>query len=248
MKIQAVIFDWAGTVVDYGCHAPVVVLESLFSAKGIALRPEEARHAMGLLKRDQIREICRLDRITQEWMARFGSAPTENDVEELFAGFLPLQLQCIEQYSDVIDGVAETVAALRAAGMKIGSTTGYTRAMIQAVLPKAALQGYAPDAVVTPDDVNGGRPAPWMIFSNLQQLGVFPPASCVKVGDTPSDMAEGLNAGVWTVGIVESSSEAVVNGPDAAANRLLSAGAHRVIRTIRELPDVIQELEKCAKP
>lgn len=242
MNIRAVIFDWAGTVVDYGCHAPPAVLLRLFAARGIELRAEESRHAMGLLKRDQIREICRLERVRRAWTERFGAPPTAADVEALFADFLPLQIACIEQFSDVIDGVAETVLQLRGAGIKIGSTTGYTRPMLNVILPKAAQQGYAPDAIVTPDDVGAGRPAPWMIFENLKRLDVFPPSRCVKVGDTPSDIEEGRNAGAWTVGVVESSNEAVLGGPAVAAQRLTSSGAHHLIRTIRELPELISRL------
>lgn len=248
MKIRSVIFDWAGTVVDYGCRAPVAVLHRLFGMRGVELRPDEARHAMGLLKRDQIREILRLPRVSEAWAAHFGVTPAEADVEALFTGFLPLQLECIEEYSDVIEGVPETVAQLRAAGITIGSTTGYTRAMVSRILPKAASQGYAPDSVVTPDDVGAGRPAPWMIFQNLKQLNAYPPAACVKVGDTPSDIAEGLNAGVWTVGVIESSNEAAAVGVEGAAERLRQAGAHRLVRTISELPEAIARFESAALP
>src|SRR5271166_4154670 len=191
MRIQAVIFDWAGTVVDYGCHAPVAVLEQIFAGRGVGLQPSESRHAMGLLKADQIREILRLPRVKQAW----GREPSESDVQELFQAFVPLQLDIIEERSDVIAGVPELVEKLRSAGVRIGSTTGYTRAMIERLLPKAARQGYKPDCVVTPDDVGQGRPYPWMIFENMKRLGVYPPGLVVKVGDTASDILEGRNAG-----------------------------------------------------
>ena len=237
MKIQAVIFDWAGTVVDYGCHAPVIVLEKIFAARGVPLEPSESRHAMGLLKVDQIRKILELPRVRKAW-----GTPTEQDVQELFRSFIPLQLEIIELHSNVIDGVPELVERLRSAGIRIGSTTGYTRAMIERLLPKAAQQGYAPDCVITPDDVGQGRPYPWMIFENMKRLGVYPPAHCAKVGDTPSDIAEGRNAGLITVGVTDSSSEASVGGPEYARRILSEAGADHLIAAAPDLWNIMETL------
>ena len=237
MRIQAVIFDWAGTVVDYGCHAPVLVLEAIFAGRGVPLQPSESRHAMGLLKVDQIRKILALPRVKMAW-----GNPTEQDVQDLFKSFLPLQLEIIEQHSDVIEGVPELVEKLRSAGIAIGSTTGYTRAMIERILPKAAKQGYVPDCVVTPDDVGQGRPYPWMIFENMKRLGLYPPARCLKVGDTPSDIEEGHNAGLIAVGVSDSSSEAAVAGPESARRILSEAGADHVIATAPDLWNIMESL------
>jgi phosphonoacetaldehyde hydrolase len=237
MRIQAVIFDWAGTVVDYGCNAPVVVLEKIFADRGVPLQPSESRHAMGLLKVDQIRKILELPRVRAAW-----GAPTENDVQELFRSFVPHQLEVIEQYSNVIEGVPELVEKLRSAGVRIGSTTGYTRAMIERLMPKAAQQGYAPDCVITPDDVGRGRPYPWMIFENMKRLSVYPPSRCVKVGDTPSDIEEGRNAGVITVGVCNSSSDAAAAGPEIARRILTEAGADHVIAVAPELWNIMEDL------
>jgi phosphonoacetaldehyde hydrolase len=242
MKIQAVVFDWAGTVVDYGCHAPVAVLNRIFGARGVPLEPVESRHAMGLLKIDQIREIIRLPRVSAAWEAEHGKAPEESDVRQLFEAFAPIQMDCIEEYSDVIDGVPELVEKLRSKGIKIGSTTGYTRPMLDRLLPKAARQGYAPDCILTPDEIGQGRPYPWMIFENMKRLGVYPPAHCVKVGDTASDMQEGRNAGLICVGVCDSSSDAVIGGPENARRVLEESGAHRTIGTSPELWNILEEL------
>ncbi len=242
MRIRAVIFDWAGTVVDYGCQAPVVVLEQIFAKRGVELEPSESRQAMGLMKRDQIRQILRLPRVATAWRRANGLAPDQHDVHALFEAFIPAQADCIEEYSDVIEGVPELVERLRSAGVRIGSTTGYTRYMLSRLLPKAARQGYAPDSVVTPDDTGEGRPSPWMMFENMKRLGVYPPSVCVKVGDTPSDIQEGLNAGAVTIGVVDSSSEAALHGRERARATLQSEGAHRLIGTAPELWQILEEL------
>jgi len=126
--------------------------------------------------------------------------------------------------------------------VRIGSTTGYTRAMIERVLPKAARQGYSPDCVVTPDDVGQGRPYPWMIFENMKRLGVYPPGVLVKVGDTASDILEGRNAGAIAIGVCESSSDAVLGGPEHARRMLTEAGADRVIGIAPDLWDILGDL------
>ena len=243
MKPKAVIFDWAGTVVDYGCQAPVVVLDRIFSAEGVPLEGSESRHAMGLLKKDQIREICRLPRVANAWQGSFGREPGERDIERLFANFTPSLLACIEEYSNVIAGVPAIVASLRARGIRIGGTTGYTRPMLDLVIPKAHAQGYAPDFAITPTETNSlGRPLPWMIFEVMRHLDVYPPSAVVKVGDTPSDMQEARNAGVWAIGVVNSSNEAAAFGPEVARQRLEQAGADRVIATLEELESAMESL------
>src|SRR5690625_426637 len=95
----------------------------------------------------------------------------------------------------------ETVDKLRERNIKIGSTTGYTRKMMDVAEEHAKHKGYTPDFLVCADEVKRGRPFPYMVFQNMIQLEVFPPAQVVKVGDTTSDIKEGKNAGVWSIGV-----------------------------------------------
>ena len=143
--------------------------------------------------------------------------PIEADVESLFANFVPLQLECLVKYSTVIDGVAAAVARVRKRGIKIGSTTGYTRPMLDMILRPAAEQGYQPDCAITPDDVGAGRPHPWMIYANAIRLQVEPLEAIVKVGDTPVDIEEGLRAGVWTIGVARTGNMIGLSVEDFAA-------------------------------
>ncbi len=237
MKIQAVVFDWAGTVVDHGCRAPAAALERLFAANGVPLTAQEARHAMGLLKRDQIREILSLPRVSEA----FGPW-READVERLFREFIPMQIECVAEFSAVIPGVAGVVDDLRVKGMRIGSTTGYTRAMLEPVRARAASEGYEPEFTITPDETAAGRPKPWMIFENMKRFDVYPPRAVVKVGDTPSDIEEARNAGVWAVAVLESSNETAAYGKEGARERLRSADF--VIETIAELPQAIERIRQ----
>ncbi|MBY0507610.1 MAG: phosphonoacetaldehyde hydrolase [Bryobacteraceae bacterium] len=256
MKLRAAIFDWAGTTVDYGCFAPVRVLEEVFAAAGVPITAAEARASMGLAKHDHIRSIVREPRVAEAWRKKHGVAPGDAEAVRLYEHFVPLQSARVAGDSAVIPGAAAVVARLRDRGLRIGSSTGYTRAMLDLVLPGAAAAGYAPDTSVTPEEAGGGRPAPWMLFENLRRLGVYPPRACVKIGDTVSDMEEGVNAGMWTVGVVDSGNEigltpagfaalseaerAAVRAP--AAERLRAAGADFIVQDLSELEAVLEQL------
>lgn len=257
MKIQAVIFDWAGTVVDYGSVAPIRVLQSVFERHGVPISTDEARRHMGLLKRDHISKTFEIDRVREAWTAVHRSAPDDRTVTELYAEFIPLQLEILPQFSTLIPGVAPTIERLRARGIKIGGTTGYTRPMVEILLEKAEAQGYSPDAAVCPDDVGAGRPYPWMIYENAIRLKAHPLWAIVKVGDTPSDIQEGTNAGVWTVGVAMTGNMIGMTEQEWAglpedekywqivrARQLMNAaGAHYVIDTVAEIDVVLDRIE-----
>ena len=258
MKIEGIIFDWAGTTVDFGCMAPVRAFMDSFAANGVTVTEEETRKPMGMLKRDHIRTMLSMERIGAAWKEANGSAWAEEDVEKVYSHFEPELLSTLANYSKVKPGVIETVAKLRAMGLAIGSTTGYTDVMMDIVVKAAADQGYEPDCWFSPDSTDGkGRPYPYMIFKNMMKLGLSDVRCVVKVGDTVSDITEGKAAGVWSVGIIDGSS---VMGMNEDQFNALSeeektrkrqdvravfegAGADYVIQDITELPAVVEAIQ-----
>ena len=151
--IQAVIFDWAGTTVDYGCFAPVQAFQEAFAHHGVPATLEETRKPMGMLKRDHIRTMLRMERIARAWEETHGRPAGEEDVEAVYAQFEPKLFSILDRFSTPKPFAVETAAALREMGLKIGSTTGYTDSMMHIVAPKAARLGYAPDFWISPDGV-----------------------------------------------------------------------------------------------
>jgi len=207
MKTEAVIFDWAGTTVDYGCFAPVAAFVETFASKGIAVELDEVRAPMGALKRDHIKQMLEMPRIHALFMVKHGRLSNEDDLDEMETMFITKLMSQLEEHTQVKPYVLETVKLLRSHGIKIGSTTGYTSEMLMPVAKAAREQGYEPDTTVTPSDTGGiGRPAPDMLEANLKQLGVTNKAAVIKIGDTVSDIEEGKNAGVLSVGVIEGSS------------------------------------------
>lgn len=257
MRLQAVVLDWAGTVVDFGCQAPPAALRSAFEACGVALEGDEPRHGMGLPKKDQVRGICALPRVRNEWAERHGGEPGEEDIERIYQVFLPAQAGVLRKHAELIPGVVETVARWRRRGLRIGSTTGYPRALLDVVREEAARQGFAPDVAVVPEEVGGGRPLPWMCYQAAILLRTAPLWAMVKIGDTPADVEEGLAAGMWTVGVTVTGNEvgltrgeweALAPGEreesrERAEARLLAAGAHAVVDAVAEADAVLEEFE-----
>ena len=257
-KIQMVVFDWAGTTTDYGGVAPSVVFDMVMRGAGIRLTKEEINRPMGMEKKAHIRALLGDGPANRQWLERYGRAWTEEDVERLYQEFEGKLYQIVAEYSKPIPGVVETVAALREAGLKIGSTTGYTSHMMGQVTPRAAELGYEADCLVTPDVTGAGRPTPFMLYECMRRLNVYPPCNVVKVGDTVVDIQEGKNAGAWSIGILTGSNllglteeeyaamspEELAERKHAAAERYREAGADLVIDSIRELPQAIEALNR----
>ncbi|WP_051279186.1 phosphonoacetaldehyde hydrolase [Chitinilyticum aquatile] len=255
--LEAVIFDWAGTVVDFGSFAPTQVLVDAFATIGLPVTLAEARVPMGMAKRDHIKTLGQLPDVARRWQDKFGAPMTDADVDRIYAIFMPLQIERVGVYSQPIPGALDTIATLRQQGLKIGSCTGYPREVMNALLPIAAAAGFAPDCTIAADDLKAGaRPGPWMALANVIELGVKHVAATVKVDDTAVGIAEGLNAGMWTVGLAVSGNEvglsleewlALTPAEQAArrqraADKLAQAGAHYVIDSIADLPAVIAEI------
>ena len=260
--LKCVVLDWAGTTVDFGSLAPARTLQTLFGELSIVLSEEETRAHMGLPKRDHIRGILSMPRVRAAWKEARGAEPDEADVLEMYERFIPLQFSCLDEYSGLIPGVPEVVAGFRARGLKIGSTTGYTRAMLDVLVEKSASEGYSPDCSLTPEEVGAGRPHPFMIYETAVRLGVYPTAAIAKIGDTPADIHEGLNAGAWSIGVAGTGnmvglSFAEFNALPAAHREerlakaraeLEAAGAHYVVDTLDEVAAVLDDIDARLKP
>ena len=256
-RFKAVVFDWAGTTIDFGSFAPMGVFVEAFKAFGLEVTIDEARLPMGAPKWDHIKSMLSAPRINDVWSSTHGTPPTDADVDKVYKVFVPMNEKVVADYAGLIPGTAEAVQRLRTLGLKIGSTTGYTRSIMAHVLPIAAEQGYAPDNLVCSDDLPEGRPGPLGMYQCFIDLVVYPPASVIKVDDTEPGIAEGVAAGCLTVGVALSGNyvgktldelsatpaDEVAALRDAAAARLRGAGADHVIDTVADLPGLIEKLD-----
>ena len=256
--IRAVVFDWAGTMIDFGCCAPVKALRQVFADQGMALDDETARRDMGRAKLDHLRAILADPAMSRRWAAHKAAVPSEDDVQQLYAALVPAMRAAASETARLIPGAAEVAARLRAQGVRIGSGTGYTREMMGEVLPRASEQGYAPEVVVCAGETPSGRPAPLMTWKALIALDAWPANRCVKVDDAPVGIEEGRLAGCWTIG-VSASGNGVGLDRDAyqalapsdrrervlhAETALKAAGADFVVADVSELAPVLDEIAR----
>lgn len=257
-KIECVIMDWAGTSVDYGCFAPVAAFVDSFKQMGLTVTAAETRAHMGVTKIEEIRALFSIEWVGKDFREKYGRDYTEEDVQECYKRFQKVLFDTLEDYTEPIPGVVEVIAKLRAQGIKIGSTTGYTQKMMDVVIPAAEKKGYRIDNCVTSDNLPGGRPKPYMIYRNMCDLDVASRFSVLKYGDTIADIREGVNAGVWSVGVIMGSNELGLTEEETRTlpmgelkcrmakvrDRMYAAGADYVVDTIAELPMLIEDINE----
>ncbi len=255
--LKAAVFDWAGTVIDHGSQAPMGVFVKTFKQFGVDITVAEARGPMGMAKRDHIKTLMAVPRIAAAWEKAQGAAPDEAAIDRVYEVFVPMNVEAVTDYCTMIEGAVPAINRMRARGMKIGSTTGYTRSIMAKVLPLAAAQGYAPDNLVCAGDLSEARPSAMMMYRTFLDLGVWPAHTVVKVDDTGVGIGEGLNAGCWTVGVAVSGNAFGLNPAetaaltpaefakmrDAAYADLRRTGAHYVIDSVADMDAVLDDIE-----
>ena len=257
-RVKGLVLDWSGTTADEYVIAPAVVFVDVFKRFNVEISMTEAREPMGLRKDLHILELTKLPKIRERWNKAHGRYPDQGDVDRMFADFVPMQLDCLRKYTNLLPHVADVTQQFQKEGIKIGSSTGFVRSMVDILEEDAKKQGYTPDASVAGDEVvNGARPKPFMVYRNLDLMNVHPIQSVVKVDDTVGGVGEALEAGCWGVGIARYSNymdmdtleEAQSLPKDEIQRRLVKtrdilqkAGAHYVINTFDELPEVVEEI------
>ncbi len=256
--LQGAVLDWAGTAVDYGCIGPAAVFINVFKKFGVRVSTADIRQFMGLMKKDHIRGMCGLPSVKGVWREKYGRSPDETDVEKLYRETEPMMMTALKDHAEPIQGLAETVQGLRQRKIVIGSCAGYTQPMMDILAPLAKEKGYQPDAMVCASDAPVGRPFPWMCYLNAIKLNVYPMEAMVKIGDTLSDIEEGLNAGMWTIGLTQSGNELGLTPKevqdidplelqkrlDAIEKQYRRTGAHYVVKGVWDCLPVIDDINQ----
>jgi phosphonoacetaldehyde hydrolase len=254
--VKAVVFDWAGTMIDFGCMAPVQALSDVFEEEGMTLSVAEARRDMGKAKLDHLRAVFENPVVAVRWHTLKGRKASEADIERLYQKLVPAMRVAATKTAQLIPGAVDVFNELRKLGVRIGSGTGYTREMMADILPRVAEQGYAPEVVVCAGETPSGRPAPLMAWKALIELDAWPAQACIKVDDAPVGIEEGKLAGCWTVGLSASGNGVGLNLESFAAlspeerrakiapseRQLRDAGADFVIEDISQFLPVLHQI------
>ncbi|MET4159024.1 HAD family hydrolase [Agromyces sp. PvR057] len=218
--VELVVLDMAGTtVIDGGAVEQAFTLAA--ERSGIALDDFEGalqyvRDTMGQSKIEVFRVLADGD----EDAAQRGNAAFEDAYAEIVA----------RDGVAEVEGAADVIRELRAAGASVAFTTGFAPTTRDAVLDALGWHGLA-ELALSPVDAGRGRPFPDLPLTALLRSGATSVSSLVVVGDTRSDVEAGTRAGAGlVVGVL-------TGAHDRAA--LEDAGAHAVIESIRDLPALL---------
>lgn len=197
MSIALVVFDLVGTTVKDNKDIHKVLLKTL-AEHDVAISIEDANEVMGIPKPDAIKQLLQKRHtgrksITAEW------------INTIHVSFVERMIQFYKYDPSVEekDGVSETLRKLKQSKLKVIVDTGFDRQIADPLLDRMGwLKNNLIDGSVTSDEVSRGRPFPDMVFRAMEMAGVSDIQQVVKVGDTASDIQEGLLAGCkYVIGV-----------------------------------------------
>lgn len=242
--VTAVILDLGGTLVDgdtsdgKGDRIPVLTLQETFDSIGVDLSEGTIRSALGF-SRSHLRTLLETEEGASQFRERHGQQPTAETFDDLYDEVREVLPKYITR-SDLaqpIPGAKEAVDTLHRRGISVGCTTGFPEQGAEALYDYLREEfDVNIDFGCYPDMVPTGRPGPWMVLRNMRELGAYPPEAVIKVGDKTSDIAEGNNAGVWTVGVYSTGNN--------EAHELRDAGADFVVPSVRDVPEVVETVNR----
>ena len=190
--------DMAGTTVDEGGLVYSAVEAAVAEAVGGPIPAELMVQWKGTSTEEAIAGLLRA-------MGSDDSHAQVLKVYDVFAGKLE------EAYGRTppapIAGVLEMFETLRRAGVKVALQTGYAAPVANSIMTGLGWTvGESVDALVTSDTVAASRPAPYLVFHAMEDTGVRDVRRVLTAGDTPNDLAAGMNAGAgFVVGVTTGS-------------------------------------------
>jgi HAD superfamily hydrolase (TIGR01549 family) len=183
--IEAVVFDWDGTLVDSKTALVASFQETTKEVLGTPFptNHEDVERIVQVRGQEAFEEIAAGDRELYE------------RIETVFHRVYVERMEAIEPFP----GVLETIAALRAAGLRIGVATSKSRARLDLEAGRTGI-GELLDASISGDEVKLAKPDPESVIEAIRQLSADPAAS-LYVGDGPNDVRAGRDAGAITVAV-----------------------------------------------
>ena len=263
-KVQTIILDNSGTCVDPFVIAPAIVFKEVFHKFHIDITMNEARVPMGIRKDLHIAQILEMPRVQEEFKKVYNRQSTQEDILNIYNAFIPMQLEVLPEYCNLLPKVTSTMDLLRKNDIQFGTTTGFNREMVDCIIKNTKDKGLDFNTTTACDDFSddekklGSRPKPFLLWKNLFKLDTYPIQSVVKVDDTITGIHEGLNAGCWTVGISAYSNYMNVDSLEQWKNMSVKeknekknnsrsklqneSNAHYVIDEFEELIPVIEDI------
>lgn len=224
--LSLVALDMAGTTIDEGGAVYASLKKTVEAVTRTTLSEEQLRSAMGANKRDAIRAF----------LDEFGMDSSTATVEQMYQDFrVELVSAYVAHPPKALPGVEDALARLRANGIRVALTTGFSRSIAALILDNIGWTvGEGPehtvDLVVTADDVAAGRPAPDLVLHAMEVFGIEDPQQVLSAGDTELDLVSGTNAGARFVVAVSTGAQSV---------ELLQTFPHTDVCDVQDLPELL---------
>jgi phosphonoacetaldehyde hydrolase len=255
-KIKGIIFDTVGVLVDCGCLHHNKAIANIFKMRNIELKESLIRNFNGLTLKDQLKKIVTDRRVLNDWKKIYGNKPNDEDLAMLLQDLINRIAASIPEKDYIIDSYKKKFNKLNNKGYKIALTCEYPPALASLIFDKLQKDGFKFSQSITINDTMVGAPFPWMCYMSAIKLNVFPLNAIIRVGDSPYNIEEGINANMWTAGVVNtgnliglSKDEMRRKGVDKLHKKVKSAykkfkkkGAHYVIDSINDISWVIDDI------
>jgi phosphonatase-like hydrolase len=239
-SIQLVVFDMAGTTVQDHNEVQQCFFQAA-ETTGLKTNADRINSMMGWSKKLVFQTL---------WAEQIGTGnPSYSaQVEQSYILFKQiLETHYLTQPVEPTKGCLEVFNELKSQTIKIALNTGFYRKVTDIILNRLAWdkgldnnyigsEDSIIQASVTPDEIynNQGRPAPYMIQKAMYKLGIKDSKQVIHIGDTPVDLAAGINANCLL-------SLAVTNGTHTR-EQLQQYPNDGLLDSLLELPKIISNL------
>jgi phosphonatase-like hydrolase len=185
--IKLVVFDMAGTTVADDNFVGKA-FQNAFSINGYEVYPSQVNPLMGYKKIDAIKIV--LDELGEEY--------TMDTVQDIHTDFVKEMIDFYE-YDPAVKPMKNTediFQQLKEKGILIALNTGFPKSIADAIIHRLQWkQKGLVDDYIASDEVEEGRPNPFMMEELMRRAGVADAMAVAKIGDTTVDIEEGKNAG-----------------------------------------------------
>ena len=156
------------------------------------------------------------------------------DAEKAYQANLAFEESYVSEIAEVgavpIAGAEELFKYLKARGIAVALTTGFSRSTLDTLLSQLGWKDLI-DLSVTPSEAGRGRPHPDMLNMAVEVLGVTDSANVIVCGDTAADMQAAVAFGAGQViGVLSGAHD---------QQTLHDAGATSVINSVADLKSLI---------
>ncbi|MDC6367639.1 MULTISPECIES: HAD family hydrolase [Flavobacteriaceae] len=236
-KIKLVVFDLSGTTVeddnavakslhqaavDYGLDVPLVEFQKTIGTNKIHLYQYMIAQSKG-------------QDVAIEDFEKYDFPELYAEAKVLFDNYSVIMLDYYRNHVKAMPGAEDVFEWCHQNDIKVATDTGFHNDVNRTIIDSLEWQerGLVDVSVDVEMTQGTGRPAPYMLFYAMQQLGVQSVHEVVKIGDTPADLLSGHNGGCrYNIGVLSGAND----------RQTLEKHPHtHIFGSVAELPQLLEQ-------